>query len=145
LICIAYMQGELNIFAIYRFMLSVSLSLTALFYVLHVCRRSFISPFINCILCVMWLGSSHLFFMQCMYAGGVNFTSFLFMNIFRISIYIFIVCFIWKGGEHFFNAPLLIFVVWQKGGEFFFVYAPLLIFFEKNGGVDCFWLFAYLC
>ena len=36
-------------------------SLTFLLYVLHVCRESFTSPFIHCILCFMWLGFSHLF------------------------------------------------------------------------------------
>ena len=82
LICITYMQGELNIFSIYRFMLSVCQlrSLTALLYVLHVCRRSFTSPFIHFILCFMWLGFSHLFSYKCMYVRGVNFTSLLFMN-----------------------------------------------------------------
>ena len=64
-------------------------SLTALLYVLHVCRRSFTSPFIHCILCFIWLGFSHLFSYKCMYAGGVNFTSLLFMNV--SSIYTFIV------------------------------------------------------
>jgi len=37
-------------------------SLTTFLYVIHVCRRSFTSPFIHCILCIMWLGFSHLFF-----------------------------------------------------------------------------------
>ena len=66
-------------------------SLTFLWYVVHVCSRSFTSPFIQCILCFMWLGFSHLFSYKCMYAGGVNFTSFLFMNVY--SIYTFIVLF----------------------------------------------------
>ena len=69
-------------------------SLTAPLYVLHVYRRSFISPFINCILCFMWLGFSHLFSYKCMYAGWVNFTSLLFMNVYRI--YILIVWFIFR-------------------------------------------------
>ena len=91
LICFAYMQGKLNIFSIYRFMLSVSHieDLTALLYVLHVCRGSFTSPFIYCILCFMWLGFSHPFSYKCMYTRGVNFTSLLFMNVY--SIYTFIV------------------------------------------------------
>ena len=38
-------------------------SLTSLLYVLYVCRESFTSPFIHCILCVMWIRFSHLFFM----------------------------------------------------------------------------------
>ena len=58
-------------------------------YVVHVCRGSFTSPFIHCILCFMWLGFSHLFSYKCMYAGGVNFMSLLFMNVY--SIYTFIV------------------------------------------------------
>ena len=47
-------------------------SLTALLYVLHVCRRSFTFSFIHCILCIMWLGSSHLFSYKCMYVGGLT-------------------------------------------------------------------------
>ena len=37
----------------------------------------------------MWLGFSHLFSYKCMYAGGVNLTSLIFMNVY--SIYTFIV------------------------------------------------------
>ena len=40
----------------------------------------------------MWLGFSHLFSYKCMYAGGVNLTSLLFMNTYHI--YIFIVWFV---------------------------------------------------
>ena len=43
----------------------------------------------------MWLGFSHLFSYKCMYAGGVNFTSLLFMNVY--NIYTFIVWFMQKG------------------------------------------------
>ena len=60
-----------------------------------------------------------------MYAGGVNFTSLLFMNVYRI--YIFIACFSF--------APLL--MNWQKGGEVFeeFIYACLFHFlvYAKRG------------
>ena len=66
-------------------------SLTALLYVIHVCSRTFTSPFIHCILCFMWLGFSHLFSYKCMYAGGVNCTSLLFMNVY--DIYNFLVWF----------------------------------------------------
>jgi len=53
-----------------------------------------------------------------MYAGGVNFTSLLFMNVYRI--YILIVWFVF--------ATLL--MIWQKGGEVFgeFIYACLFYF-----------------
>ena len=64
-------------------------SLTFLWYVVHVCRGSFTSPFIHCILYLMWLGSSHLFSYKCIYAGGIYFTSLLFINVY--SIYTFIV------------------------------------------------------
>ena len=89
------MQGKLNISSIYRFMLSVShieeLDISSL------CgtrvRGSFTSPLIHCILCFMWLGSSHLFSYKCMYAGGVNFMSLLFMNVIsHISPYC-LICF----------------------------------------------------
>jgi len=36
-------------------------SLTSPLYMIHVCRGSFTSPLMHCILCFMWLGSSHLF------------------------------------------------------------------------------------
>ena len=68
--------------------------LTFLWYVVHVCSRSFPSPYIHCILCFMWLGFSHLFSYKCMYVGGINFTSLLFMNAY--SIYTFIVWFMQK-------------------------------------------------
>ena len=91
------MQGKLNIFSLYRFswVYFIFKWLTFLWYVLHVCSRSFTSPFIHCILCFMWLGFSHLFSYKCMYAEGVNFMSLLFMNVY--SIYTFIVCFMHKG------------------------------------------------
>ena len=60
-----------------------------LWYVIHVCSKSFTSPFIRCILCFMWLEFSHLFLYKCMYVRGVNFTSLFFMNVY--SIYTFIV------------------------------------------------------
>ena len=53
-----------------------------------------------------------------MYAGGVNFTSLLFMNVYRI--YILLVWFDKRGEKFFFEfiyAPLL--MIWQKGGEKF--------------------------
>ena len=111
-------QGKLNIFSIYRFMLSVLFILKwliSLWYVVHVCRENLTSPLIHCILCFMWLGSCHLFSHKCMYVGGVNFTSLLFMTVYRI--YIFIVWFVF--------ASLL--MIWQKGGERFweFIYACL--------------------
>ena len=58
LIYIAYMQGELNISSIYRFMLSVFYTLrssTSLLYVIHVRRKSLTSPLIHCILCFIWV------------------------------------------------------------------------------------------
>ena len=69
-------------------------SLTSLLYLIHVCRGSFTSPLIHCILFFMWLGSSHLFSYKCIYEGGVNFTSLLFMNVYRI--YILIVWFVFS-------------------------------------------------
>ena len=52
LICIAYMQGELNISSIHRFMLSVLYilrSLISLVYVVHVCRGNLTSPSLSLI------------------------------------------------------------------------------------------------
>ena len=63
-------------------------SLTSLLYVIHVCRGSFTSPLIHYILCVMWLGSSHLFSCNACMQGGVNFMSLLFMNVYYIYILI---------------------------------------------------------
>ena len=61
----------------------------------------------------MWLGFSHLFSYKCMYAGGVNFTSLLFMNVY--SIYTFIV---------------LIYVKRKK--NIFFEFAPLCWWIDKK-------------
>ena len=70
-----------------------------------------------------------------MYAGGVNLTSLLFMNVYRI--YIFIACISFS--------PLLI--NWQKGGEVFgdFIYACLFYFlvYAKRG--KRIWNFVSLC
>ena len=38
-------------------------NLTTLFYAIHVCRVSFTSPLMHCILCVMWIRACHPFFM----------------------------------------------------------------------------------
>ena len=38
-------------------------SLTTLLYAIHVCRGSFTSPLMHCILCVMWIRACHPFFM----------------------------------------------------------------------------------
>ena len=57
LIYIAYMQGELNISSIYRFILSVScikeLDIFSLCDTL--CKGSLTSPLMHCILCFMWV------------------------------------------------------------------------------------------
>ena len=86
------MEGKLNIFSIYRFMLSVLIILkwlTSLWYVVHVYSgSSHLLFFIHCILCFMWLGFSPLFSYKGMYAGGVNFTSLFFMNVYRIYIFL---------------------------------------------------------
>ena len=80
-----------------------------------------------------------------MYAGGVNFMSLLFMNVYRIYILL-----VWfdKKGEFFFEfiyAPLL--MIWLKGGENFgdlylHVYAWFPYFIQK--GRKEFWEF-YIC
>ena len=90
----------------------------------------------------MWLGSSHLFSYKCMYAGGVNVTSLLFMNVHRI--YIFIACFSF--------APLL--KNWQKGEKYLeSLYACLsyfLIYVKRGKDFDefmhvYFHMYAYMC
>ena len=66
-----------------------------------------------------------------MYAGGVNFTSLLFMNVNRI--YILLVWFDQKGRNFFEFIYALVLMIWQKGGEKFgvlymHVYAWVLMF-----------------
>ena len=144
MICIDYIQGELNIFSIYRFMLSVShieeFDLSSL-YDTRV-QGGFTSSLIHYILYFMWLGSSHLFSYKCMYAGGANFTSLLFMNVIsHICLYFL-----------FFLRPIVDELT--KGGEVFgeFIYAYLLfISFPclSKKGKRIWWvyacLFSYLC
>ena len=101
------MQGKLNIFSS-CWVYVILKWLTFLWYVVHVCSRRFTSLFIHCILYFMWLGFSHLFSCKCMYAGGVNLTSLLFMNIYRI--YIFTVWFV-------FTPLLMIDIKGEKNSE----------------------------
>jgi len=104
-------------------------SLIALLNVLHVCRRSFTSPFMHCILCVMWLGSSYLFFIWCMYAGGVNFTSFLFMNVYRIYLsFMFDFCCLTTRKRNFWFIPLCWWLT-KRGRNICVSYACLLCLF----------------
>jgi len=72
-----------------------------------------------------------------MYAGGVNFTSFLFMNVYRIYIsLLFVVC---KKGENIFiSLCLLIFFCCLTKRRKFLVYDPFVDLFWHNGGIDCF-------
>ena len=114
------MQGELNIFSMYRFMLSVSHieELDPLLYVLYVCRESFTSPFIHYILCFMRLRFSHLFSYKYMYAGWVNFTSILFMNVY--SIYTLLFWFMQKERKILFMSLTFVPLYWwidKKGRE----------------------------
>ena len=83
----------------------------------------------------MWLGFSHLFSCKCMYAGGVNFTSLLFMNVYRIYLII-LIC--QKEGKDFLKFCFCPFVDdWQKKGEWFWVYMhcleSLYAYLEKGG------------
>ena len=108
-----------------------------LWYVVHVCKRSFISPFIQCILCFMWLGLSHLFSYKYMYAGGVNFTSLLFMNVYHIYLYclFFLRLFVdelTKRRRSIWRVYICIFIslFMQKGGEEFgnFMHVYILVY-----------------
>ena len=94
--------------------------MTFLWYVVHLCNRSFTYVFIHYILCFMWLGFSHLFSYKCMYVGGVNFTSLLFMNVY--SIYTFIVWCLQKGRKIKFMSLLFVPLCWwiDKKGERYF-------------------------
>ena len=70
-----------------------------------------------------------------MYVGGVNFTSLLFMNIYRI--YIFIACFSF--------APLL--MNWQKGGEEFgefYMHVYFISLFMQKGEEELLCMFISL-
>ena len=113
-------------------------SLTSLLYVIHVCRGSFTSPLIYCILCFMWLGSSHLFSYKYMYAGGVNFTSLLFIYVYRIYISLLLVfplplCW-WidkKGEKNLVSLYMHVYFIssfMQKRGKEFVIYASIFVF-----------------
>ena len=105
-------------------------------YVIHMCRGRFTSSLIHCILCFMWLGSSHLFSYKCMYTEGVNFTSLLFMNVYHIYISLLF---------DLFFAPLL--MNWQKREEEFgeFIYACLFYFLVyAKRGERIWWVYACL-
>ena len=112
LICKRSLTSSLCIYSCWVYL--ILRSLTALLYVLHMCRGSFTSPFIHYILCFMWLGFSNLFSYKCMYARGVNFTSLLVMNLYRVYIYFI------------FFTPLL--MKWQKERNLEFIYACYLCF-----------------
>ena len=84
----------------------------------------------------MWLGFSHLFSYKCMYAGGVNFTSLLFMNVYHIYILLF-----WfdkkRERENFFLSLFMPLCWWfYKKGEryslFYFIFL-LYIWIDKIG------------
>ena len=69
-----------------------------------------------------------------MYAGGVNFTSFFFMNVYRIYVsLVFILC--KKKGENIFLCPFVDFCCLTKGGENFFLslFLPLCWCIDKKG------------
>ena len=125
LICIAYMQGGLtsplciDSYSVYVYKEELDL----FFYMVHVCRESLTSPSIHYILCLYGLGFSYLCFIWCMYAGGVNLTFLLFMNLY--GIYFYLVCF----------SSSLCWWIDKKGRRIERVYICML----------CFFLYIYIC
>jgi len=117
-------------------------SLISLLYVIHVCKGSFTSPLMHCILYFMWVRALSSLLHVIQICRGVNFTS---LSSWMYIAYIFLLLvlssplcwflFVTKRGRTLFCVYFNPFVDdWQKGGEvFWYIYACFPCFIHKGG------------
>ena len=133
-ICIAYCNGSLTspLYIDSCWVYLTLRSLTSLLYVTHVCKGSLTSLLIHCLLCIMWLGSSHLFSCNACMQWELTLCLSLSMYIAYISLLlVFLSPLCWwidKKGEKYFESLYMhvyFFVYAKRGKRIWWVYACL--------------------